>query len=141
MKKCPRCKNKKPLSDYGKNKSNKDGVQNYCRSCVKLINHQYYLKTPHLNKNRQKYKLENKRIARDYVNDYLREHPCVDCGVADIILLDFDHVDNNKILAISSMISSGAKLDTIKSEISKCLVRCANCHRRITFARAGWVKA
>ncbi len=140
MKKCPRCKNKKPLADYGKNNTNKDSLQDYCRSCVRSINHEYYLKTPHLNQQRQKYKLENKHIARQYVNEYLRSHPCTDCHESDIILLDFDHTSNNKVSAISSMISSGVKLDNIKTEISKCAVRCANCHRRITFQRAGWVK-
>lgn len=140
MKICPRCKNKKPYVEYGNNKSNKDGLQDYCKHCVKSINHDYYLRTPHLNKQRQKYKLENKKKSRLYVNEYLRSHPCVDCEESDIILLDFDHTEKNKILAISSMISGGAKLNNIKNEINKCMVRCANCHRRITFKRAGWTK-
>lgn len=139
MKKCPKCNNKKLIDQYGKNKSNKDGLQDYCKSCVKIINHEYYTRTPHLNKQRQKYKLENKRIAREYVNRWLDNHPCVDCGEEDIVVLDFDHL-GDKVSAISNMISAGKKLEDIKDEINKCLVRCANCHRRITFHRAGWSK-
>ena len=36
MKKCSKCKEKKPLSDFNKNKSGKYGVHHYCRICNSL---------------------------------------------------------------------------------------------------------
>lgn len=72
---------------------------------------------------------------RVFVDEYLKNHPCVDCGEADPLVLDFDHVFGVKLKSISAMISAGTKLFTLKEEIMKCQVRCANCHRRITRLR------
>jgi hypothetical protein len=72
----------------------------------------------------------NKFLTRDHVDSYLREHPCIDCGEKDILVLDFDHVRDIKLKSISAMLRQGATLDQIKLEIAKCDVRCANCHRR-----------
>jgi hypothetical protein len=60
---------------------------------------------------------------------YLLEHPCVDCGENDILVLEFDHVDGVKDREISSMINRRGWQSILK-EISKCEVRCANCHKR-----------
>ncbi len=61
--------------------------------------------------------------------DYLRQHPCVDCGQTDIRVLEFDHVERStKRLAVTAMVGR-RNWPTILSEIEKCEVRCANCHR------------
>jgi hypothetical protein len=57
----------------------------------------------------------------------------VDCGETDIIVLQFDHVRGKKTNAVSKLVSMGYGLDTIKEEINKCEVRCANCHTRRTY--------
>lgn len=61
---------------------------------------------------------------------YLREHPCVDCGEKDIMVLEFDH-QRDKLMDISTLIRRGS-LQTVKNEVAKCEVRCANDHRRKT---------
>jgi hypothetical protein len=55
-----------------------------------------------------------------------------------VVTLDFDHVDpSTKLMAIGSMATSRC-WSAIEAEIAKCVVRCANCHRRRTKSqRAG----
>jgi hypothetical protein len=81
-----------------------------------------------------------RRVARNrqFIVDYLRAHPCVDCGEADIVVLEFDHL-RDKVASISQMIRNN-ELARIIEEIAKCDVVCANCHRRRTAQRGGWYR-
>ncbi len=74
---------------------------------------------------------------RAFIEAYLREHGCVDCGLIDPIVMEFDHVLPGKIADLSTMVRDGSPLGKIRAEIAKCEVRCANCHRRKT-AREFW---
>ncbi|HEY6540341.1 MAG TPA: hypothetical protein VIZ18_05360, partial [Ktedonobacteraceae bacterium] len=67
---------------------------------------------------------------------YLSNHPCVDCGEPDIRVLEFDHIHGQKSSKISDLLREGFSWSTIESEIAKCTVRCANCHRIKTFERS-----
>ena len=79
----------------------------------------------------REYEVKYRNTVRDEcqnkVKSYLLEHPCVDCGKKDIRVLQFDHLGNKK-LEIGKCISQGYKWTMIELEISKCEVRCANCH-------------
>ena len=66
----------------------------------------------------------------------LTESGCVDCGERDLVVLDFDHV-GTKTANVTRLASSGYGLDRINAEVAACEVRCGNCHRRVTRARAG----
>lgn len=83
---------------------------------------------------------EKKRTVQSllYLSTYLSQHPCLDCGEGDIVVLEFDHIKGEKIAHISHMARNGYSLDRIKEEIFKCEVVCANCHRKRTARRAGW---
>jgi len=79
-----------------------------------------------------------KLAAKQFVYEYLLKHPCVDCGERDPIVLEFDHrPDTEKSFSISDITSYNFSMARIIAEIEKCDVRCANCHRRITYFRAG----
>ena len=77
------------------------------------------------------------RVAanRARVDEYLLTHPCVDCGVTDLVVLEFDHVRGVKVGDVSALVTSGYPWTKIEAEIAKCDVRCANCHRRVTVER------
>lgn len=132
MKQCPKCQKHLPSSCFGKDSPRKDGLQVYCKECRQPIRRQWYLD----NAAKQKKVVTPKNRERadrltELVIDYLFEHPCVDCGESDPIVLDFDHVKGDKKGNISHMVSSRGE-DTLKEEIKKCEVRCANCHRKKT---------
>lgn len=71
--------------------------------------------------------------VRRFIREYLATHPCIDCGEPDPIVLEFDHRDRTlKLFNIGNAITASYALQTVKAEVSKCDVRCANCHRRKT---------
>jgi hypothetical protein len=41
---------------------------------------------------------------------------------------------------VSELVHNGAAIEQLAYEISKCDVRCANCHRRKTAKEGGWFK-
>jgi hypothetical protein len=102
----------------------------------------------HYQENKQYYVAKAKRntanvIAATRINlvAYLEQHPCVDCGEDDIVVLEFDHRDaESKSFSISNAVHREMAWKKILDEISKCDVRCANCHRRRTSVQFGWWK-
>lgn len=81
--------------------------------------------------------IKAREATRRFAREYKVERGCLDCGINDFRVLDFDHRDGSqKRFDISRAISSRMfSLTRIKEEIEKCDVRCANCHRIKTFER------
>lgn len=76
-----------------------------------------------------------REFKRQYVEDYKLKHGCVDCGYnAHSAALDFDHLPGTTKVRD---IKSGQHLGwlALLTEIAKCEVVCANCHRIRTAAR------
>lgn len=133
---CPRCNSEKPESDFGVKKN--DLRQPYCKPCARDYRKEHY------RANREKTvkaviarKKANVVENRKRVLQYLADHPCVDCGTTDPVVLQFDHLRDKKYI-ISKMVSQGYEWRTIAAEIAKCAVRCANCHARKTAKEFGW---
>lgn len=108
----------------------------YCIDCQRRLSKAHYEKNKHkyllrneANNKRQRESLQAKVLA------YLRKSQCVDCGESDPIVLEFDHVRGEKDREIARMISNKVSWRKIEVEISKCEIRCANCHRKITARR------
>jgi len=70
-----------------------------------------------------------------YVENIKKQSGCVDCGESNHLVLDFDHIEDNKYKCISNMVYESYSIKTIQKEIDKCEVRCSNCHRIITHNR------
>ena len=82
-----------------------------------------------------------KREARDRNKEYVRsvkeKHSCADCGIKyHYSQMDFDHIDGKKKHNLARYANSAVSLKTIKEEIKKCEVVCANCHRYRTWERS-----
>lgn len=80
-----------------------------------------------------------KALGEKFIFAYssLIEQGCKDCTTTDLLVLEFDHIRGLKRANISYMLLRRSYfLDDVKSEISKCEVRCIVCHRIKTINRA-----
>lgn len=130
---CTRCRKTKPSTEFNWKIV---GIKRakHCKECSRAYIRSHYAnnKDYYLSKARRR-NLRIKTQAIQYIGNYLQSHPCIDCGEKDILVLEFDHRDrNSKIGDINSIISGSGSLEKVSEEISKCDVRCANCHRRKT---------
>lgn len=97
----------------------------------KLYTRAYYRghKEQVFRRNEKRYKSRQR-----FLDALKRTAGCIDCGYNEsAVALDFDHVRGVKEYNISKNI--GLAWDKLLSEISKCDVRCANCHRVVTLER------
>lgn len=90
-------------------------------------NAEYYRQWRAKNRNRLRQKIAGNKM---FIKTHLESHPCVDCGESDIRCLDFDHVNGKKKYSIGNMRNNVFSLNTIKTEMDKCEIRCSNCHRK-----------
>lgn len=139
---CTKCKVDKLETEFNFKIKSKNIRQSKCRDCTKDYRKEYY----NDNKNDAliyaiKSNLKIRKRNRQYIWNYLKNHPCIDCGEDNPIVLEFDHRDDvTKIINISSMVNNQSSINNIKKEIDKCDVRCANCHRIRTSIQLEWYK-
>lgn len=127
MKICNKCKSKLNESQFNKNKSRKDGLQNYCRDCEKTKHRNWYLKN---RESRIKKAHNDGKLRLKWFEEYKRNLKCEKCGENHIACLDFHHKDkDNKESSISKMVTNNCSIKKIKKEMEKCMVLCSNCHR------------
>jgi hypothetical protein len=140
MGRCSRCKEEKPDEDFAWRRRGQGQRDTYCRPCRAAYKQEHYAanKARYIAAARQRKKalIEERTV---YLVTFLREHPCVDCGESDPIVLEFDHL-RDKRFSISEGIQ-GRNWQDVLDEIAKCDVVCANCHRRRTAIRGGYHRA
>jgi hypothetical protein len=137
---CSRCGQRKGAEEFAWRNIARGRRDTYCRSCRAEYKQEHYAK------NRSRY-IANAaaRNAREherrtqFLLDFLVTHPCVDCGEADPIVLEFDHL-NDKLFNISAGIRDRAWAAVLE-EMAKCEVVCANFHRRRSAARGSYLRA
>jgi hypothetical protein len=137
---CGRCHELKPVSQFAWRRKARGQRDNMCRPCRAAYHHEHYLL------NRQRYvdqaRTRKQALARErtaYLLSYFEEHPCMDCGEDDPMVLEFDHVETKAFNIGSALPYRNWK--TILAEMEKCEVVCANCHRRRTGLRMGSLRA
>lgn len=94
-------------------------------------------------KNREDlYKNQQKVRDNNHKNmwEYLLSKECVDCGIKDPRVLEFDHLpEYQKNFEIGKAISGSTRAwKTILSEIEKCDIVCSNCHKIRTMTRGNY---
>ena len=108
-KRCYRCKEIKPISDFSRNISKKDGYRSICKYCDRKQKKEEYL------------------ILFRYVRDYKLSKGCEICGYNKCEdALEFHHNGDKEF-----NISDSKSLKRVKEEIKKCILLCSNCHREL----------
>lgn len=139
----------KPLDEFSRNKSKRDGRQTKCKICQKE-----YHKKVWYPKNRDRHiasvkKGKLQRRNRHFIK-ILKEYfinGCIDCGEKDDRILEFDHVrgvkkrtKNRGTDGVMGLVRQGYSWRVIKEEIDKCEVRCRNCHKIKTYEEFNYYK-
>ena len=137
---CGRCKETKAFEEFAWRRKARGQRDNYCRPCRSAYKKEHYAR------NKQRYidsaRRRSKRIIAErsgYLLSFLREHPCVDCGEDDPLVLEFDHL-RDKEFSIGDGIRD-RPWNKVLAEIEKCEVVCANCHRRRTNRRGKFIRS
>lgn len=133
-KECSKCNEIKSIDEFSLKKGKYRAI---CKPC----NNQYFYNWYENNKTTQierlrKNRTKNRKLVQDFVVEYLKLHPCVDCKIDNILVLEFDHI-HGKTENVSHLMRQGCTLKRLKQEIELCEVRCCNCHRIKTLERLG----
>lgn len=139
-KRCSKCGLDKPIKLFYCRKSGPRSGEYYerCKECFKERGRKYY----HQNHERQLHlallrKQRYKKERREWLYKIKRKQ-CADCGkIYPPWVMEFDHKEGDlKIASISHMaLRNTSNFETIKKEIEKCDLVCANCHRQRTYDR------
>jgi hypothetical protein len=138
MKKCGKCKFEYTEQNFYKDSHRKDGLSWDCKKCSSK-KHKWYASNSDVPKecarrwraNNKLKTLEHKKQLYQKVKlfqqTYLKRNPC-DCGMADLECLDYHHVDQK---TLEKRIPAIHTFNKSIEEMTKCIVVCANCHRKI----------
>lgn len=127
MKKCSKCNQNKPLTEFRFRNKKENILQTQCKQCCKVDGNNHY------RSNKEKYvnraTKRNKKIYERY-QAFKSTLKCQFCEEECPACLEFHHIDpSSKEYELSTMTRLGWK--TFIEELSKCVCVCANCHRKI----------
>jgi len=135
VKRCPRCRQTKPHSEFHRHRSRRDGLQSVCKSCRKVLDHEQYQRQRGIRTPSRTW--ERGRAA--WLLSLKAGRPCTDCRRTYAPqVMQWDHLPGSLKLGNISTVLRGRSRQEILDEIAKCELVCTNCHAIRTFERAGW---
>jgi hypothetical protein len=141
LRRCGRCDELKPVAEFAWRRKARGQRDNYCGPCRADYKREHYAA------NRSRYVAQAQARKRalavqraEYLVEYFRSQPCVDCGESDPVVLEFDHCDSDKTFTICKGLRDH-DWQSVLDEMAKCDVVCANCHRRRTARRGRFARA
>lgn len=139
MKRCPRCGEVKPLSEFPRNPGRRDGVHSICKTCRRIYEHERYER---LHGKTIEYRPQRSERGRGAWLRSLKEgRACTDCGRAyPPQVMQWDHKPGYEKVGDISEAFWGRSRDEVLAEIAKCDLVCTNCHIIRTFTRSEWGK-
>ena len=77
---------------------------------------------------------DSRKRIKDFLDNYKSTHPCTRCSENDPVCLEFHHTDPKaKEIEVSRCVLMGWSIKRILKEIAKCIILCANCHKKEHF--------
>ena len=130
---CCGCKKRKMAKSFGWKNKDQNIHSNLCRMCQSKASKAHYQKhkDEYIRRSADRFRVIRQDLVRKIL-DYLRCHPCVDCGENRPIRLEFDHVRGKKLFNIADALRRKSSWESILKEIEKCDIRCSNCHAEKT---------
>jgi hypothetical protein len=136
LRRCGRCGETKPVSDFAWRRKALGQRHNMCRPCHSAYHHEHYSANKQRYVDQARERKQRLTVERTrWLLNYFESNPCADCGECDPLVLEFDH-RGDKEFNIGSVFPY-RNWASILAEIAKCDVVCANCHRRRTAGRLG----
>lgn len=129
MKLCSGCNTEKPTSEFTKDKSRADGLHRLCKQCKREHHNSRYAANPEYKAKRQA--RERVRVERfESIVLEAKAGGCIKCDEKEPCCLDFHHIDSSTKDGIIAERRNASEA-WIRKEIEKCVVLCANCHRKL----------
>lgn len=126
---CSCCKVLKENSEFGLNNSKKSKLQSRCKECRKKEIRIFY------KNNKQKVIKRNKEktsTIKRIIKEFKETRACIKCGYDEPCCLEFHHINpEDKKFNIAHACTKKVSLETLMKEIEKCIILCANCHRKL----------
>lgn len=131
---CSKCNCVLSIDQFAWKSKSKGTRQSRCKQCYSAYNRAYYASGE---KDKQKKRtIEYTKSLRDRFQVWKSTQVCAVCGETSPECLDLHHVDpSQKDDEIAKVISSTGSWKRIEDEMAKCVVVCANCHRKIHSGR------
>ena len=125
MKICSSCRIEKPFDAFYKAKTKPSGYAYQCKTCSDISNTKSRLNHPEKTK-------EHRKRSRDKFfgerQKYKLNTGCVCCGEMEVACLELHHIDP---LVKDIHPSKATSRQIFYKEANKCVVVCANCHRKL----------
>lgn len=130
MKHCTKCDQTKATSEFAKCTAKPDGLQVWCKLCLNKAGSDKYVSSADRRMDVKARREQTKKYNKALIDRYKRWCGCKLCAEHEPVALDLHHLDpsvkeNNP----SAMMKHSTA--TLKMEIRKCVVLCANCHRKL----------
>jgi len=91
-------------------------------------------------KNRQSEKahvFRRRKELQRWFEEYKKDKKCATCKESHPATLDFHHnKGDSKEFSINFLVHNGYCKERIKKELTKCIILCANCHRKVHYKTA-----
>lgn len=125
MKICIYCKKEKEDEEFSFKNKAKGKLNSCCKECKKLYNTNHYQtnKGDYLNRN-----FKRREEVTQYIKELKGSSRCSICEENHPACLDFHHIDST--IKEFSISECKVGLKKLKEEVKKCVVLCANCHRK-----------